>query len=141
MDPKILAIIIFYLFSREIFKKKSFFYLLFTKFLSFYQNSDKAEIRLHEQSTGAFGRVHKVHFWNATYASFACCANFIIWSTSEPCLISSMNLRILPNKFEKFLAGVCPKRYASKVYGSITPKFINQNFDTMPNLIKEGYLT
>ena len=88
-------------------------------------------IKLHEQSTGAFGRVHKVHFWNATYASFAGYANFIIWSTSEPCLISSMNLRVLPNKFEKFLIGVCPKRYASKVYGSITPKFINQNFDTM----------
>ena len=132
MDPKILAIILFHLFFERYFLNKViFFYLLITKFLSFLQNSDKAEIKLHEQSTRAFGRVHKVYFWNATYASFACCANFIIWSTSEPCLIPSMNLRFLPNKFEKFVAGVSPKRYASKVYGSITPKFINQNFDTM----------
>jgi len=48
-----------------------------------------------------------------------------------PCINSSTNLRTFPNKFEKFPAGACPNRYASKVYGSITQKFINQKFDTM----------
>ena len=134
---KFLPSFYFIFFERDFFLNKMIFSIYCSNFfLSFWQNPDKDEIKLHEQCTGASGRVHKVHFWNAAYASFACCANFIIWSTSESCLISSMNLRILPNKFEKFLAGVCPKRYASKVYGSITPKFINQNFDTMPNLIK-----
>ena len=127
MDPNMLAIIYFYFYFWE----RDSFILTKSLFTNFFYHSNKAGIKLHEQSIGAFGRVHKVHFWNVTYASFACCANFIIWSISGPCLISSMNLRILPSKFEKFLARVCPKRYASKVYGSITPKFINQNFDTM----------
>ena len=52
-------------------------------FVSFKQNSNKAKIKLQEQCIGAFGRVHKVHFWSVTYASFACCANFIIWSTKQ----------------------------------------------------------
>ena len=102
MKPKMLAIILFHLFSKE----RVFFFFtksLFTKFFiilaKFKQGGD-------EWNTGAFGRVHKVHFSKATYASFA---NFIIWSAFEPCLISSMNLRILPNKFEKFLAGFVQK--------------------------------
>ena len=75
----------------------------------------------------AFDIVHKVYFWKEIFASFVCCANFIIWNSSEPWLISRMNLRILLNKFKKFLAGVYPKRYSSKIYVSITAKFINQN--------------
>jgi len=38
-----------------------------------------------------------------------------------------------PTNLKSFLQGLVHKRHASKVYGSITPKFINQNFDTMPH--------
>ena len=50
--------------SSFLFFTKGFFYLYssFTNFFSFQQNSNKTKIKLHEQSTGAFGRVHKVHF-------------------------------------------------------------------------------
>jgi len=57
MDPKMLAIILFHLFFERVFLNKESFFsiLLFTKFLSFQQNSNKAEIKLYEQNTGAFG--------------------------------------------------------------------------------------
>ena len=63
MDHKMLAKRIF---SREIFLFKKFFLIAH----QFYQNSSKVKIKLHEQNTGAFCIVHKIHFWNATYASF-----------------------------------------------------------------------
>ena len=76
--------------------------------------------------------MHKVHFEMRLMPPLYVVRILLFEAQNGPCLISSMNLGTLPNKFEKFLAGVCPERYASNVYGSITPKFINQNFDTMP---------
>ena len=55
----------FYFWERDSFiLTKSLFTKFFIILAKFKQGRD-------EQNTGAFGRVHKVHFWKATYASFA----------------------------------------------------------------------
>ena len=149
MDPKMLAIILFHFFPRERVFLFSFCFYKGFLFLIFIVHQIFTILAKLKQGQDKTARIKKRHFhkililnsWKLKSASIESCANFIIWNASKPCLISSTNLRTFPNKFEKFLEGVCPKRFASKVYGSITPKFINQNFDTMPNLIKEGYLT
>ena len=140
MDPRMLAKKFF--FEREIhsfFRQRGFFsYLMFTNFFflsaKLKQGWDKTARIKHR---GTWQNAQSA-LWNVTYASFICCANFIIEAQKRPCLISSTNLGTLPNKIEKFLAGVCPKSYASKVYGSITPKFINQNSTPCQTWLKKA---
>ena len=78
MVPKMLAINLFH--DISFFRESDSVIRKFCSFVHqfFQQNSNKAEIKLHEQNIGAFGGVHKVNLQNVTYASFACCANFII---------------------------------------------------------------
>ena len=111
----------YFIFLREslllffLFFTKGFFFLIFIIHQIFIilaklkQGQDKTA-RIIE----AFSQNTHFEFFKAKSASFESCANFIIWNASEPCLISSTNLRTFSNKFEKFLAGVCPKRYASQ---------------------------
>ena len=67
MKPKMLAIILFHLFSKE----RVFFFFTKSLFTKFFIILAKFKQGRDEQNTGAFGRVQKVHFWKATYASFA----------------------------------------------------------------------
>ena len=65
---------------------------------------------------------NKEAFSQNTHFEFLKAKRYLLWmlqvllfeAQKGPCIISSTNLRTLPNKFEKFLAGVCPKRYASQ---------------------------
>ena len=143
MDPKILAIILFHLFFERVFlNKESFFSILFfTKFLSFQQNSNKAKIKLHEQSTWAFGRVHKVHFWNATYASFACCANLLFEVLLSLALSPAWTWGFYPTNLKSFLQRFVQKDMHPKFMVVLLQSSLTIILTPCLILIKEGYLT
>ena len=57
------------------------------------------------------------------------------------CIISNMNLRTLPNKFEKFLAEIIQKDMHPKFTVVVLQSSLTKNLTPCLILIKQGYLT